>query len=41
MSNNGARVSWKDNFEYHYTEVVELGRWVYLHGDSGGGGGYN
>uniref|UniRef100_H3CV35 Trio Rho guanine nucleotide exchange factor n=1 Tax=Tetraodon nigroviridis TaxID=99883 RepID=H3CV35_TETNG len=26
VSTNGVRVSWKDNFEYHYTEVVELGR---------------
>lgn len=33
VSTNGVRVSWKDNFEYHYTEVVELGRYVYLHDD--------
>lgn len=33
VSTNGVRVSWKDNFEYHYTEVVELGRCVCLHGD--------
>ncbi|TNM93281.1 hypothetical protein fugu_018683 [Takifugu bimaculatus] len=26
VSTDGIRVSWKDNFEYHYTEVVELGR---------------
>ncbi|XP_027143209.1 triple functional domain protein isoform X2 [Larimichthys crocea] len=26
VSTDGIRVSWKDNFESHYTEVVELGR---------------
>ncbi|XP_026012522.1 triple functional domain protein isoform X16 [Astatotilapia calliptera] len=26
VSTDGVRVSWKDNFESHYTEVVELGR---------------
>ncbi|XP_060915555.1 triple functional domain protein-like isoform X2 [Labrus mixtus] len=26
MSSDGIRVSWKDNFESHFTEVVELGR---------------
>ncbi|XP_053302426.1 triple functional domain protein isoform X2 [Pleuronectes platessa] len=26
VSTDGIRVSWKDNFEAHYTEVVELGR---------------
>uniref|UniRef100_A0A8C8M289 non-specific serine/threonine protein kinase n=1 Tax=Oncorhynchus tshawytscha TaxID=74940 RepID=A0A8C8M289_ONCTS len=26
VSNDGVRVSWKDNFESHYTEVAELGR---------------
>ncbi|XP_041867313.1 triple functional domain protein isoform X3 [Melanotaenia boesemani] len=26
VSADGVRVSWKDNFESHYTEVVELGR---------------
>jgi len=26
VSADGIRVSWKDNFESHYTEVVELGR---------------
>ncbi|XP_076016034.1 triple functional domain protein [Genypterus blacodes] len=26
VSHDGSRVSWKDNFESHYTEVVELGR---------------
>uniref|UniRef100_UPI0037E9BC8D triple functional domain protein isoform X2 n=1 Tax=Semicossyphus pulcher TaxID=241346 RepID=UPI0037E9BC8D len=26
MSTDGIRVSWKDNFESHFTEVVELGR---------------
>lgn len=26
VSTGGIRVSWKDNFESHYTEVVELGR---------------
>lgn len=26
LSSDGIRVSWKDNFESHYTEVVELGR---------------
>lgn len=35
VSTDGIRVSWKDNFEYHYTEVVELGRCVYLHDDAG------
>lgn len=35
VSTDGVRVSWKDNFEYHYTEVVELGRSVCLH-DNGG-----
>lgn len=35
MSTDGVQVSWKDNFEYHYTEVAELGRSVCLH-DNGG-----
>lgn len=26
VSTDGVRVSWKDNFESHYTDVVELGR---------------
>uniref|UniRef100_A0A674DJZ8 non-specific serine/threonine protein kinase n=1 Tax=Salmo trutta TaxID=8032 RepID=A0A674DJZ8_SALTR len=26
VSSDGVRVSWKDNFESHYTEVAELGR---------------
>lgn len=26
VSTDGIRVSWKDNFDSHYTEVVELGR---------------
>ncbi|KAM6959163.1 triple functional domain protein [Aplochiton taeniatus] len=26
VSSDGVRVSWKDNFEAHYTEVAELGR---------------
>lgn len=26
VSTDGRRVSWKDNFESHYTEVAELGR---------------
>lgn len=26
VSSDGVRVSWKDNFESNYTEVVELGR---------------
>lgn len=34
VSTDGIRVSWKDNFEYHYTEVVELGRCVHLHDDT-------
>lgn len=27
VSTDGRRVSWKDNFESHYTEVAELGRY--------------
>lgn len=37
VSTDGRRVSWKDNFESHYTEVAELGRWqtlIYFHQQS-------